>query len=246
MTTSTRRFQLPRIVVFATAAAVLVVATACGGDSGEVPLNGIAVVGKQSVTKGELDRLLDQTRANSKQSRRQFPKPGTRLYVQIREQLLQFLVRRAQFAEEAHRRGIEISDEQVEQQRQGLIQQFFGGNAELYARNLEKNGVSDEQTRADIRASLIKEALLRDVNKGIEVSEAEVRKHYRKNKRQFADPDRRSGPAQPGKTPTYKEVREEVREDLLRRKRSAASSKYVLKLVRDHDVKYQSGFAPRQ
>jgi hypothetical protein len=221
-----------RILILPIAAIALVVAAACGSDSGDVPLSAIAVVGGQTVMKAELDRILDETRANSKQSRRPFPKPGTQQYAQIREQLVQFLVRRAQFAEAADERGIEISDELVEQRRNGVIQQFFGGQGELYEKHLEKNGLTDEQTRADIKASLIQEALLRDVNNGIEVSEAEARKHYRKNKRQFAK--------------SYKQVREAVREDLLQRKRNAASSKYVDRLVRDHDVKYQNGFAPRQ
>jgi foldase protein PrsA len=325
------RLHLRRIVVLATAAAMLAVATACGSDSGDVPQNSVAVVGKQSVTKAELEQILDQTRTNSRQSRRPFPKPGTPQYLQIREQLIQFLVRRAQFAAEADKRGIEISEEQVDERRKGLIQQFFAGKPELYEKNLEKNGVNDEQTRDDIRASLIQEALLRDVNEGIEVSEAEVRKHYGKNKERFAEPDRRdirqivfrkeqgelarsvaaqlraganfaqlarrysqdpaskqnggrleiskgqiasldvvafsiathkisdpvrtplgwnvieaSGPVRVGTTPPYKQVKDEVRADLLQRKRNAASSKYVLKLVRNHAVKYQNGFAPRQ
>ena len=331
MTTTTRRFQLRRIVVLATAGAVLVGATACGSDSTEVPLNAIAVVGKQSVTKAELDRIFDQTRENSKQSRGSFPKPGTPQYLQIREQLIQFLVRRAQFAAEADKRGIEISEKQVDERRKGLIQQFYGGKTQLYLENLERNGLSDDQTRADIKAGLIQEALLQGVNKGIEVSEAEARKHYRKNKQQFAEPDRRDirqivfrkeqealarrvaaqlreganfarlarrysldsatkekggrveiskgqlppldavvfsiatnkisdpvrtpfgwqviealGPVQPGLTPPYEGIKDEVRADLLQRKRNAAGSKYILKLVRNHDIKYQSGFAPRQ
>jgi hypothetical protein len=220
-----------RIFIIPVVAAVLFASVACGGESGDVPSDAVAVVGGQTVAKADLERLLDQARANSRESRRPFPKPGTPQYVQIHDQLVQFLVRRAQLAQEAEERGIEVSDEQVERRRKDLVQRFFGGNDELYDKHLEKTGVTEEQLRADIKASMIQEALFKEVAKGIKVSEAELRKHYRKNKRKYSAP--------------YEQVKASVREDLLQRKRGVATAKYVQRLARSQDVKYQQGFGPR-
>jgi FKBP-type peptidyl-prolyl cis-trans isomerase (trigger factor) len=220
-----------RVLFIPVAAALLFASVACGGDSGDVPSDAIAVVGGQTVAKDDFDRLLDQARANSRGSRRPFPKPGTPQYVQIHDQLVQFLVRRAQLAEEAEERGLEVSDEQVERRREELVQQFFRGDDELYDKHLEKTGVTEEQLRADIKASMIQEALFKDVAKDVKVSEAELRKHYRKNERRYSGP--------------YEQVKKRVRQDLLQRKRSVASAKYVQRIARSQEVRYQQGFAPR-
>jgi foldase protein PrsA len=318
-----------RILILPVAAAFLFASVACGGDAADELSDAIAVVGGQTVAKADLDRLLEQSRANSRESRRPFPKPGTPQYVQIRDQLVQFLVRRAQLAQEADEREIEVSNEQVEQRHKELLQQYFGGDDELYAKHLEKTGVSDEQARADIKASMIQEALFKDVAKGVRASEAELRKHYRKNARQYSAPARRSirqivlareqkalawsvaaqlragasfarlarlhsqdpranaggrielskgrihaldavafsiaahkisgpvrtrfgwhviealGPVRPAGTLPYEQVKGAVREDVLQRKRSVASSAYAQRLARSQDVRYQPGFAPR-
>jgi hypothetical protein len=220
-----------RIIIIPVAAAFLFASVGCGGESGDLPADAIAVVGGQSVAKADLDRLLDQARGNAKSSRRPFPKPGTPQYVQIRDQLVQFLVRRAQVARAAEERGIEVSDEQVEQRHKQLLQQYFGGDDELYDKHLEKTGATEDQLRGDLEASMIQEALFKDVGKGVKVSEAELRKHYRKNKQRYSGP--------------YEQVKRAVREALLQRKRSVASAKYVQRIARSQDVKYQEGFAPR-
>jgi parvulin-like peptidyl-prolyl isomerase len=178
------------IVILLIAATVLLGATACGGDDG-VPKDAVAVVGDETVKKEEFNRLLKQTRANAKQSRRPFPKEGTPQYRQIRDQLIQYLVRRAQLAEAAEERDIEISDEEIEQKRKLVVAQYFGGNEKRYRERLAKQGISEEQARADLEASLIQEELFKDVGKEVKVTDAEVRRYYEKNKRRYATAARR-------------------------------------------------------
>lgn len=172
------------------AATVLLGTTACGGSDG-VPKDAIAVVGDETVTKEEFNRLLKQTRENAKQTRRPFPKEGTPQYRQIREQLIQYLVRRAQLAEAAEERDIEISDEEIEQKRKLVVAQYFGGNEQRYRERLAKQGISEEQARADFEASLIQEELFKDVGRDVKVTDAEVRRYYDKNKRRYASAARR-------------------------------------------------------
>jgi parvulin-like peptidyl-prolyl isomerase len=180
------------ILLSVTAAALLVAAVACGGgDSDDVPSNAIAVVGDETVTKAEFDRLLSQARTSYTESKRPFPKAGTEEYVQLRDQIVQYLVRRAQFAEEADSRGIEISDEQIDKRLSQLLQQYFQGNKKRYEQQLKTIGTSNEQVRADIKAQLIQEELFKDVTEDVKVSNAELQKYYRDNKKQYSTPAQR-------------------------------------------------------
>jgi foldase protein PrsA len=185
--------HLARYILLPVAAATLLLTgVACGGgDDGDVPSNAIARVGGETVTKAEFDRLLSQARQSYKDSNRPFPKAGTDEYVQLRDQIVQYLVRRAQFASEADGRGIEVSDEQIDKRLDQLVQQYFQGNKKRYEEQLKKNGVSNEQVRSDIEAQLIQEELFKDVTKDVEVSKAELLKYYNENKQQYQTPAQR-------------------------------------------------------
>jgi parvulin-like peptidyl-prolyl isomerase len=177
-------------------AALVFAAAGCGGSGSDgVPKDAVAVVGDETVSKQELNKLLEQTRASAKQSRRPFPKQGTAQYRQIRDQLVQYLVRRAQLAAEARDRDIEVSDEEIEQRQKMMVATYFGGNEKRYRERLAKQGLTEEQARADLEVSLLQQELLRDVgkdvNKNVKVTDAEVRKHYAKNKAKYGTPARR-------------------------------------------------------
>ena len=319
-----------RVFVLFIAAAALLGATGCGGSDG-VPKDAVAVVGDETVTKEELDQVLAQARANAKQSGRPFPKKGTPQYRQIRDQLVEYLVRRARLAEAAEERGIEISDEELEQRRKQLVGQYYGGSEKRYREALAKQGISEKQARADLESSLVQQELFKDVGKGVKVTEAEMRKHYQKNKVRYATGARRQirqillrkdqralaerlvdqlgsganfaqlarrhsqdpraassggrievekgdtsaayervvfssprgkvagpirtqfgwhiiealGPVQRGKTWSYAQVKEQIRQELLQQKKSKAASKYLVKIAREESVEYQPGFGPR-
>jgi foldase protein PrsA len=326
--------HLRRFLIFPVAAATLLLAgVACGGgDDGDVPSNAIARVGDQTVTKAEFDRLLSQARVSYKDSNRKFPRSGTEEYAQLRDQIVKYLVLRAQYADEAEERGIEISDEQVDKRLNQLVQQYFDGNKKRYEQQLKSNGVTNDQVREDIKAQLVQEELFKDVTKDVKVSEAELQKYYRENKQQYSQPAQRDirhilvkknqralaqslaeqiraganferlarrysqdpgskkvggrleiskgqtvppfdkvafsipikqvsdpvrtqfgwhviealTPVKAASTTPFKQVKQAIRQQLLQSKKSEASSKYVEKLEKSGDVKYQVGFAPRR
>ena len=186
--------HLRRYIILAVGALALVLATvACGGgdDSGNVPSNAVAKVGDQTVTKADFDRLLNQARVNYRDNKRKFPEPGTEEYIQLRDQIIKYLVLRAQYAKEAGSRGIEISDDQVNKRLDQLVQQYFQGDKKKYEQQLKANGVSDDQVRSDIEAQLIQEELFKDVTKDVQVSDAELRKYYESNKKSYSTPAHR-------------------------------------------------------
>jgi parvulin-like peptidyl-prolyl isomerase len=184
--------HLRRILILPIVAAFLFAAVACGGDGdGDVPSNAVAVIGDQTVTKADFDRLLNQARSSYKESKRKFPEPGTEEYVQLRDQIVSYLVQRAQFAEEAEKRDIDVSDKQVDKRLDQLVQQFFDGNKKRYEKQLKDNGVTEDQVRSDIEAQLIQEELFKDVTKDVKVSDAEARKYYKENTDQYQTPAQR-------------------------------------------------------
>jgi foldase protein PrsA len=317
------------IFIVCIAASVLLGATGCGGSDG-VPKDAVAVVGDETVTKEELDRLLAQSRASAKKSRRPFPKEGTPQYRQLRNQLVQYLVRRAQLVAAAEERDIEMSDEDVEKRRKLWVAQYYGGSEKRYRAGLAKRGISEEQARADLEASLIQQELFKDVGKDVKVTDAEVREYYEKNKLRYAQGARREirqillgkeqralaqrlvarlrsganfarlarqhskdprakssggrieiskrdtsaayervvfsvpkgkvvgpvrtqfgwhiiealGPIRRGKTWAYDQVKEQIRQELLQKKKSEAASKHIVEIAREEDVEYQTGYAP--
>jgi parvulin-like peptidyl-prolyl isomerase len=183
--------RLRFLIILPVTAAFVLAAAACGGGSDDVPSNAVAVVGGKTVLKADFDRYLNQARASYKESKRQFPGPGTEEYAQVRDQIMKFLVQRKQFEVEADERGIDISDDQVDRRLKQLIQQYFQGNKKRYEDQLRANGVSDEQVRSDIRAQLIQEELLKEVTKDVKVSDAETLKYYNDNKKQYSTPAQR-------------------------------------------------------
>jgi parvulin-like peptidyl-prolyl isomerase len=186
------RHLLRFIIVPVAAATLLFAAVACGGDGdGEVPSNAVARVGDQTVTKAQFDRLLNQARRSYKESNRKFPQSGTEEYAQLRDQIVKYLVLRAQYADEAEERGIEISDDQIDKRLDQLVQQYFQGNKKRYEQSLKQNGVTNEQVREDIEAQLVQEELFKEVTKNVKVSDAELQKYYRENKQQYSQPAQR-------------------------------------------------------
>jgi parvulin-like peptidyl-prolyl isomerase len=180
------------IILPVAAATLLFAAVACGGDSdGDVPSNAVARVGDETVTKADFDRLLGQARTSYKDSNRKFPQSGTEEYAQLRDQIVKYLVLRAQYKSEAEERGIEVSGDQVDKRLDQLVQQYFQGDKKRYEQQLKSNGVTNDQVREDIEAQLIQEELFKDVTKDVKVSEADLQKYYRENKQQYSQPAQR-------------------------------------------------------
>src|SRR5918992_2680433 len=165
---------------------------ACGSEKEAVPTNAVAVVGDETITKAEFDKLIDQARKSYAQQKREFPKPGTQEYQALRGQAMQFLVQRAQFEQKAREFDIEVSDKDVDNRLAQLKKQYFQGSEKKYEEQLEKQGLTEEQVMDDIRAQLIQEKIYAEVTKGAKVSDKEIAASYKKNKSQYVQPATRT------------------------------------------------------
>ena len=180
-----RRQKLALIPLAALVAALALVG--CGGSdsSGEVPNDAVAVVGDQEISKQQFDALIAQARASAKQQKRDFPKAGTPEHKNLQNQGLEYLVRRAEFAQKAEDLDVEVTDKQVDERLEQLKKQFYGGDDKKFKASLEKLLLTEDQVRNDVRAQLLEEALYKKVTEDVKVSDKEIEDFYNKNKAQY-------------------------------------------------------------
>ena len=190
--------RAPLIALLAVGLFAAVFATACGSDNTSVGANDVAVVGDEPISKEQFDELLDRARDNYAKNKQQFPAAGTAQYVALRRQAMQFLVQRAQFEQKAKDLGLEITESDVDKQMLTIKSQYFGKNGKCdaacekkYAAEIKKQGVSDEQVREDVRASVVQNKIYETVTKGVTVTDKDIEDYYKKNKQNYVQPESR-------------------------------------------------------
>ena len=182
-----------RSIVLSAALALAFIAPACGSDEEpkSVPPGAIAVVGDQEIEKAEFDRLIEQAETSAKAQGQEFPQTGSPEYNDLKDAIVRNLVERAEFAQEAEEMGLEVTDAEVEKRLDELKQQFFQGDEEKYRQEIEKQGLTDERVREEIRARLVSEKIYEKVTSAVKVSQADIKAYYDKNKAQFQRPESR-------------------------------------------------------
>lgn len=98
-----------RIVLGAVVA--LAALAGCGGGSQR-----LAHVGDRSITRGEVDRMLEHAREEARNEHRAFPDEGSAGYRALEREALAILVSRAQLEVAARRLGVSVSQQEVSRQ----------------------------------------------------------------------------------------------------------------------------------
>jgi parvulin-like peptidyl-prolyl isomerase len=187
--------RAPLIALLAVGLFAAVFATACGSDNPSVGANDVAVVGDEPISKEQFDELLDRARDNYAKNKQEFPAAGTAQYVALRRQAMQFLVQRAQFEQKAKELGLEITESDVDKQMLTIKSQYFGKDGKCdaacekkYAAEIKKQGVTDEQVREDVRASVVQNKIYETVTKDVTVTDKDIEDYYKKNKQNYIQP----------------------------------------------------------
>ena len=174
------------------------IAAGCGSDKKSVGANDVAVVGDQTISKDQFDRLIDQAKKNYKQNHQKFPKTGTTQYIALRKQAMQFLVQRGEFEQKANDLGIKVNDPDVDRQLATIKSQYFGKSGKCdstceskFQAELKKQSLSIDQVRDDVRASVIQNKIYEKVTTGATVSDKDIQAYYKKNKQQYVQPESR-------------------------------------------------------
>lgn len=169
----------------------LLAAAGCGGGSGSVPSDSVAVVDGESVPRSQYEALISQAKKTFKQDKRDFPKAGTAERKQLDQQAVAFLVQRVELAHAADDMNIEITDADVNKQLDQVKKQYFAGDEKRYQKQLKQQGLTDAQVRNDVKANVISEKVFNEVTKDVKVSDADVQQYYEGNKAQYGTPESR-------------------------------------------------------
>ncbi len=88
--------------------------------------------------------------------------------------------------------GVTVTDKQVDERLQSAITQFFGGSEKKYQQSLKKQNLTDARVRAELRSSLLADAIFKKVSSSSKVSDAEIEAYYRAHPDVYAQKESRS------------------------------------------------------
>jgi parvulin-like peptidyl-prolyl isomerase len=169
------------LMLAAAALAVLTVVAAGCGDTDEVPQDAVAVVDGTPISKTTLDELLARTKKTYATQKRQFPKAGTQEYQSLQTQAVAFLVQRQEYAREAEKLGVKITDAQIQKKVDDVRKQYFGGDQKKFEAGLKAQSYTLEALRDDARAQLASEGIYKDITGDVKVSDGEAQQYYDDN-----------------------------------------------------------------
>ena len=172
-------------------AAVTLVAAGCG-DSDEVPADAVAVVDGTTITRSSLDGLLSRAKKSYTAQKRAFPKAGTSEYQSLQTQAVAYLVQREEYAREADKLGIDVTDQQVAKKVDEVKKQYFGGSQAKFDKGLADQGYTKATLEEDIRSQLLSEGIYKKVTTDAKVTDADVKSYYEKNRANYTVPESRS------------------------------------------------------
>jgi foldase protein PrsA len=175
-----QRKALTRTVLTAVLALSFIAAGCGGGGGGGGSLgSGIAAnVAGEEITQTQLDEVIAQAEDRLKAQGQKIPAAGSQEYQAFQQNALQFLVQRVQFEQKADELGISVSAKEIDERLKRVLTQFFGGSEKKYQDSLKQQGISAEQVRDELRATLLSEKVFEKVGSNAKVSNAEILAYY--------------------------------------------------------------------
>jgi parvulin-like peptidyl-prolyl isomerase len=111
---------------------------------------------------------------------------------------MQFLRQRCEFNQKADELGVTVTDADIDKQLQTIKAQYFGKDGKCdatcekkYQAQIKKQGLSEEQVREDVRASVVQNKLYNKVTSDVSVTDKDIDAYYKKNKQQYVLPESR-------------------------------------------------------
>jgi len=184
--------RLPLSLCALTLASAFVLAgCSLGGDDGKVPADAVAVVDGEKIAKSDYDAVISQAKKSYKTQKREFPKAGSAEFQTLKNQVVQFLVQREQFEQEAEALDVKITEKQVDARLEQIQKQYFGGDKKKFDKQLADQGLTEAQVRRDIRSQIVSEKIFEEVTRKVTVTDKQVEDYYNKNKSQYSQPQSR-------------------------------------------------------
>ncbi len=172
--------------LLATLAVSAVLFAGCGLKSGEA----IIKVNDKKITQGQFDEMMDRQAGSGtlkalgvdiKNDKNNF------LYLLIKDRVVNELIVKTLLNEEIEKRGIEVSNEDVENAVKDIVNKV--GSKEQLDALLKQNGITPAQFKKDLKEEVKMKKLAKELGSS-SVSDAEAKKFYNDNKAKFTTPDK--------------------------------------------------------
>ena len=119
------------------------------------------------------------------------PKPGSKQYDAVKQQVMQFLISAKWIEGEAKERGISATPAEVDRQFKETKDQSFP-NEKAYQRFLKSSGQNEEDLKFRVRLDVLSNKIRQQVTEDSQqVSNSEIEDYYNDNEQQFSQPERR-------------------------------------------------------
>jgi foldase protein PrsA len=140
----------------------------------------VAAKKKQPVAKGQ-ERPSDS----------QLKKQCEQEYDQLKTEVMQFLIQAEWVQQEAEAQGVKVTDKEIRRSFEDQKKQAFP-NDKAYQQFLNQSGMTEEDILFRVRLDQLQQKLTQKVTEDSKkVSDADVEEYYEKNKKRFAQPERR-------------------------------------------------------
>ncbi len=140
----------------------------------------VASLQKQPVPKGQKKPAAGDLKKQCKQQ-----------YDQLKADVMQFLIQAQWVQQEAEKQDVEVSDAEVKKSFEDQKKQAFPKPAD-YKKFLASSGMTEKDILYRVRLDQLQTKLTQKVTEGKnKVSDEDIEKYYEKNKKRFAQPERR-------------------------------------------------------
>lgn len=169
--------------------ATLAVATVLFAGCGIKDQNAIIKINDKAITQGEFDKLMDQNLAQSPFGKPEDMKANKEgfLYLMTEQRVVNQLIVQELLNQEAAKRGIKVSNKDVEVAMKKVIDQMGGRDRLLEV--LKNNGVSVAQFKKDLK-NQVKMQKLADSAGNVKVTDKDCKNFYKQNPDKFQNPDK--------------------------------------------------------
>jgi foldase protein PrsA len=183
--------NLSRLTLAILGATLVAFVSACGGGSGDVPDNAVAVVDGTEISREQLGQLVERAKSAYKAQKQEFPRVGTPEYQNVESQYVAFLVQQEEFEQKADELGVEISEKDIDKGVSDFVKSRFGGKQKDFEKALEQQGFTTDAFRETIRTSVLAQKLYDEVTKEVKVTDAEILQYYQQNQQSYGTPESR-------------------------------------------------------
>jgi foldase protein PrsA len=166
------------LLLVALAATAAMAGCGGGGGGGSLAAGVVANVNGEQITQAQLDQVISEAKNRLEAQGQKIPAAGSQEYQAFQQNALQYLVQKIEFKQQADDLGVKVTDKQVDERLARVKKQFFGGSEKKYAQAIAKQKLTDAQVRAELRDSLVAEALFKKIGESANVSEADIQAYY--------------------------------------------------------------------